>query len=48
MNVRSLSLRILQFGLMCEENKWMLTMVGSVHNFGKFIGIPVWGIVSDK
>ncbi|VVC31714.1 Hypothetical protein CINCED_3A024130 [Cinara cedri] len=37
-----------EFGLMCEENKWKLSLVGSVHNMGQFIGIPVSGIVSDK
>ncbi|VVC31718.1 Hypothetical protein CINCED_3A010671 [Cinara cedri] len=33
---------------MCEENKWKLSMVGSVNNFGQFIGIPISGIVADK
>lgn len=38
----------LQFGLLCEENKWKLSMVGTVNNFGQFIGIPMSGIIADK
>ncbi|KAL5236445.1 hypothetical protein ACI65C_003855 [Semiaphis heraclei] len=37
-----------EFGLMCEDNKWKLSMVGTVNNFGQFIGIPVSGIVADR
>jgi len=33
---------------MCEENKWKLSIVGSINNLGQFIGIPVSGIVADK
>ncbi|XP_025421099.1 solute carrier family 22 member 21-like isoform X2 [Sipha flava] len=37
-----------EFGLMCEENKWKLSMVGTINNFGQFIGIPMSGIIADK
>ncbi|XP_025207592.1 solute carrier family 22 member 5-like [Melanaphis sacchari] len=37
-----------EFELMCEENKWKLSMVGTVNNLGQFIGIPVSGIIADK
>ncbi|VVC31716.1 Hypothetical protein CINCED_3A018320 [Cinara cedri] len=37
-----------EFKLMCEENKWKLSMVGSVNNFGQFIGIPISGIIADR
>lgn len=33
---------------MCEENKWKLSMVGSVNNFGQFVGIPISGIIADR
>jgi OCT family organic cation transporter-like MFS transporter 4/5 len=33
---------------MCEENKWKLSMVGTINNFGQFIGIPMSGIIADK
>ncbi|VVC40729.1 Hypothetical protein CINCED_3A009126 [Cinara cedri] len=36
-----------EFGIMCEENKWKLSMVGTVNNFGQFIGIPISGIGAD-
>lgn len=38
----------MQFGLMCEDNKWRLSMVGSINNFGQFIGIPISGVMADK
>ncbi|XP_025207596.1 solute carrier family 22 member 21-like [Melanaphis sacchari] len=37
-----------EFGLMCEDNKWKLSMVGTVNNFGQFIGIPMSGIIADR
>ncbi|XP_025418680.1 solute carrier family 22 member 5-like, partial [Sipha flava] len=37
-----------EFGLMCEDNKWKLSMVGSINNFGQFIGIPISGVIADK
>jgi OCT family organic cation transporter-like MFS transporter 4/5 len=33
---------------MCEDNKWKLSMVGSINNFGQFIGIPISGVIADK
>uniref|UniRef100_A0A2S2PNW3 Solute carrier family 22 member 4 n=1 Tax=Schizaphis graminum TaxID=13262 RepID=A0A2S2PNW3_SCHGA len=33
---------------MCEDNKWKLSMVGTINNFGQFIGIPMSGIVADR
>lgn len=36
-----------EFGLMCEDNKWKLSMVGTINNFGQFIGIPLSGIIAD-
>jgi len=37
-----------QFGIMCEENKWKLSMVGTVNSIGQFVGIPLAGFISDK
>ncbi|XP_050436083.1 solute carrier family 22 member 4-like [Adelges cooleyi] len=37
-----------EFGLMCEDNKWKLSMVGTVNNFGQFVGIPLSGMIADK
>ncbi|XP_025207541.1 solute carrier family 22 member 21-like [Melanaphis sacchari] len=36
------------FGIMCEENKWKLSMVGTVNSIGQFVGIPLSGYISDK
>ncbi|CAH1732788.1 solute carrier family 22 member 21-like isoform X2 [Aphis gossypii] len=36
------------FGIMCEENKWKLSMVGTVNSVGQFVGIPLSGYISDK
>ncbi|XP_050436536.1 solute carrier family 22 member 21-like isoform X2 [Adelges cooleyi] len=36
------------FNIMCEENKWKLTMVGTINSIGQFIGIPLAGFISDK
>ncbi|CAI6355684.1 unnamed protein product [Macrosiphum euphorbiae] len=35
------------FGIMCEENKWKLTMVGTINSLGQIIGIPLSGCISD-
>ncbi|XP_055906949.1 solute carrier family 22 member 7-like [Eupeodes corollae] len=35
------------FGIYCSD-EWKLSMVGTVHNLGKFIGIPLGGYVSDR
>ncbi|XP_015363439.1 PREDICTED: solute carrier family 22 member 5-like [Diuraphis noxia] len=36
------------FGIMCEENKWKLNMVGTVNSIGQVIGIPLAGYISDR
>ncbi|XP_050535666.1 solute carrier family 22 member 4-like isoform X2 [Daktulosphaira vitifoliae] len=36
------------FNIMCEENKWKLTTVGTINSIGQFIGIPLAGFISDK
>ncbi|XP_027853755.2 solute carrier family 22 member 21-like isoform X2 [Aphis gossypii] len=36
------------FGIMCEENKWKLSMVGTINSIGQFVGIPLAGFISDK
>lgn len=33
---------------MCQDNKWQLSLVGSVNSFGQFVGIPVSGVIADK
>lgn len=33
---------------MCDDNKWKLTLVGTVNSIGQFIGIPLAGFISDK
>lgn len=33
---------------MCEDKKWMLTLVGTVNNIGQFLGIPISGVIADK
>jgi hypothetical protein len=32
----------------CLEKQWRLTIVGTINNFGQFIGFPVAGYFSDK
>ncbi|VVC33623.1 Sugar transporter, conserved site,Major facilitator superfamily domain,Major facilitator, sugar [Cinara cedri] len=34
--------------IMCDENKWKLSMVGTINSIGQFIGIPLSGFISDK
>uniref|UniRef100_A0A2S2PLV9 Solute carrier family 22 member 21 n=1 Tax=Schizaphis graminum TaxID=13262 RepID=A0A2S2PLV9_SCHGA len=36
------------FGIMCEENKWKLSMVGTINSIGQLFGIPLSGYISDK
>lgn len=33
---------------MCDENKWKLSMVGTINSIGQLIGIPISGFISDK
>ncbi|XP_055855971.1 solute carrier family 22 member 7-like [Episyrphus balteatus] len=35
------------FGIYCSD-EWKLSMVGTVHNLGKFVGIPLGGYFSDR
>ncbi|KAL3276989.1 hypothetical protein HHI36_012349 [Cryptolaemus montrouzieri] len=37
-----------QFNLLCEENLWKLTMVGTINTIGMFFGLLISGIISDK
>ncbi|XP_014287987.1 organic cation transporter protein [Halyomorpha halys] len=37
-----------EFNLLCEENKWKRTLVGTINNVGTFIGLPLAGILSDR
>ncbi|CAH1388548.1 unnamed protein product [Nezara viridula] len=37
-----------EFDLLCEENKWKRTLVGTLNNVGMFIGLPLSGILSDR
>jgi len=39
---------IMQFGLLCEDNRWKLSMVGTINNIGQFIGMPISGVIADK
>ncbi|XP_025421175.1 solute carrier family 22 member 21-like isoform X2 [Sipha flava] len=36
------------FNIMCDDNKWKLSMVGTINSIGQFIGIPLSGFISDK
>jgi len=36
------------FHIMCDENKWKLSMVGTINIMGQLIGIPTSGFISDK
>lgn len=32
----------------CSENKWKLTLAGTIHNIGTFFCLPLTGILSDR
>ncbi|KAK4883414.1 hypothetical protein RN001_006733 [Aquatica leii] len=36
------------FNLQCDENVWKLTTVGTIHSIGSIIGMPIFGILSDR
>ncbi|XP_063709628.1 organic cation transporter protein-like [Culicoides brevitarsis] len=37
-----------EWNLICEENKWKLTIVGTLNVVGQFFCIPIIGIISDR
>ncbi|XP_066909702.1 organic cation transporter protein [Halyomorpha halys] len=39
---------IKEFNLLCDENEWKRTTVGTLHNIGEFIGMPLAGLFSDR
>lgn len=36
------------YNLHCDKNLWKLTLVGTIHNCGVTIGLPISGILSDR
>ncbi|XP_052903034.1 organic cation transporter protein-like [Anopheles moucheti] len=36
------------FNLMCDENLWKVTLVGTVHSIGQFVSLALSGIISDR
>ncbi|KAL5242557.1 hypothetical protein ACI65C_009967 [Semiaphis heraclei] len=36
------------FNIFCKNNKWKLTIVGTLNNFGQFVSLPISGFLSDK
>ncbi|XP_065157242.1 organic cation transporter protein-like [Atheta coriaria] len=36
------------FNIVCEENLWKLTIVGSINNIGFLLGLPLSGFISDR
>lgn len=36
------------FGVLCDENLWKLTIVGTINNLGFIAGLPVSGYLSDR
>ncbi|XP_025416341.1 organic cation transporter-like protein [Sipha flava] len=36
------------FNIFCKNNKWKLTIVGTLNNIGQFISLPISGFLSDK
>uniref|UniRef100_A0A182FS48 Major facilitator superfamily (MFS) profile domain-containing protein n=1 Tax=Anopheles albimanus TaxID=7167 RepID=A0A182FS48_ANOAL len=36
------------FGLLCEENRWKVTLVGTVHNVGQVVALALSGMISDR
>ncbi|KAF6208114.1 hypothetical protein GE061_016564 [Apolygus lucorum] len=36
------------FDLLCEDNRWKLSLVGTANNVGQFAGYLTFGVISDK
>ncbi|XP_060866747.1 organic cation transporter protein-like [Metopolophium dirhodum] len=36
------------FNIFCKNNKWKLTIVGTLNNIGQFFSLPISGFLSDK
>ncbi|KAF5303512.1 hypothetical protein FQR65_LT08211 [Abscondita terminalis] len=36
------------FNLQCDDNVWKLTLVGTLHSAGLFVGLPISGLLSDR
>uniref|UniRef100_A0A0A9ZHK5 Organic cation transporter protein n=1 Tax=Lygus hesperus TaxID=30085 RepID=A0A0A9ZHK5_LYGHE len=36
------------FDLLCDDNRWMLSLVGTANNIGQFGGYLTFGVISDK
>ncbi|GJQ86218.1 hypothetical protein Trydic_g8919 [Trypoxylus dichotomus] len=36
------------FDLHCDENIWKLTLVGTIHTAGQFVGLGISGVLSDR
>lgn len=37
-----------EWNITCNDNKWKLTMVGTINNIGQFFCLPITGFVSDQ
>lgn len=37
-----------EWNITCDENQWMLTLVGTINNIGQFIALPLSGFISDR
>ncbi|XP_045467966.1 solute carrier family 22 member 1-like isoform X2 [Harmonia axyridis] len=37
-----------EFNLLCSDNKWKLTLVGTLNTIGMFFGLLITGVISDK
>ena len=49
-SVRLLTKRLVveQWNITCDENKWQLSIVGTINNIGLFAGLPFAGFFSDR
>uniref|UniRef100_A0A182NQT9 Major facilitator superfamily (MFS) profile domain-containing protein n=1 Tax=Anopheles dirus TaxID=7168 RepID=A0A182NQT9_9DIPT len=36
------------FNLTCDENRWKVTLVGTVHSVGQFVSLALSGVISDR
>uniref|UniRef100_A0A182J645 Major facilitator superfamily (MFS) profile domain-containing protein n=1 Tax=Anopheles atroparvus TaxID=41427 RepID=A0A182J645_ANOAO len=37
-----------EFNLTCNDNRWKVTLVGSVHSAGQFVSLAMTGLISDR
>ncbi|XP_058117668.1 solute carrier family 22 member 3-like [Anopheles ziemanni] len=37
-----------EFNLTCDDNRWKVTLVGTIHSVGQFVSLAMTGLISDR